>query len=140
MTLKFFKNFENILWTKILTNSIWGHQDLDKLQSGKQTKNKICGYRSPSAGTSGLKNGPFLQNLTCTSKIWSVLPKPDPFLPKSYSYFQKFSVSISSKSRSIFSNSDPFFHTWSISSKIRSVFLKLDSFYLYKIHSTKIWK
>ena len=34
---------------------IWGHQDLDKLQSGKQTKNKICGYRSPSAGTSGLK-------------------------------------------------------------------------------------
>ena len=47
--------FESIWLTKILTNEIWGHQDLDKLQSGKQTKNKICGYRSPSAGTSGLK-------------------------------------------------------------------------------------
>jgi hypothetical protein len=38
MTLEFFKNFESIWWTKILTNEVWGNQNLDKRQSGLQTK------------------------------------------------------------------------------------------------------
>ena len=47
--------WKHLINQKILTNEVWGHQDLDKAQNGKQTKNKICVYRSRSLGNSGLK-------------------------------------------------------------------------------------